>query len=83
MRMFVQLKIIRFTNELFLIFQVYILSKEIFRNLPLKSIRIFSLVPISKVAPKFFREIIIKIFKKIIVNVSKMFLSSIKKNVFY
>ncbi len=57
--MFVRLKILWFTKELFLIFQV-------FQNLPLKSIHIFSNAPISEVAPKFsykFQEIIIKIFQ--------------------
>ncbi len=62
-------------KELFLIFQVYTLSKELFWNLPLKSVRIFSFLPISEVAPKFSREIIIKIFKKFVVNVSKTFLT--------
>ncbi len=39
-RMFLRLKILRFTKELFLIFQPYTLSKELFQNLPLKSIHI-------------------------------------------
>ncbi len=58
--MFVKLKILWFTKELFLIF-------EIFRNLPLKSIHISSYGPIFEVAPKFsckFRKIIIKIFQE-------------------
>ncbi len=48
-------------KELFLIFQV-------FQNLPLKSVRIFSYIPTSEVAPKLsrkFHKIIIKIFQKI------------------
>ncbi len=56
--MFVRLKILWFTKKLFFIFQA-------FQNLPLKSILIFSYVPISEVVPKFshkFQEIIIKIF---------------------
>ncbi len=60
--MFVRLKILWFTKELFLNFQV-------FQNLSLKLIHIFSYVLISEVAPKFFRkfhEIIIKIFQKFV-----------------
>ncbi len=74
-RMCVRLKILYFTKELFLILQVYTFSKEFFRNLLFKSIHIFSLVPISEVAPEFSREIIIKIFQKFVVNVSKTFLT--------
>ncbi len=58
--MFIKLKILWFTKELFLIFQI-------FQNLTLKSIRIFYYIPISEVAPKFFRkfhEIINKIFQE-------------------
>ncbi len=65
--MFVRLKILWFTKKLFLIFQS-------FQNLPLKSILIFSYVPISEVALKLshtFQEIIIKKFQKFIFNVSK------------
>ncbi len=67
--MFLRLKILWFKKELILIFQI-------FRNLPLKSILIFSYVPISEVAPKFshkFHEIIIKISQKFVFNVSKTF----------
>ncbi len=69
---FVRLKILWFTKKLFLIFQA-------FKSLPLKSILIFSSVPISEVSPKFsheFQEIIIKILKKkIVFNVFKTFLT--------
>ncbi len=64
---FVRLKILQFTKGVFLIFQV-------FQNIPLKSIRIFSYIPISEVAPKFshkFHKIIIKIFQNFVVIVSK------------
>ncbi len=71
-RMFVRLKILWFTI-LFLIFQVYTHSKELYWNLPLESIRTFSSVPISEVAPKFSPKILIKIFQKFVANVSKMF----------
>ncbi len=67
----VRLKILWFTKKLFLIFQA-------FQNLLLKSILIFSYVPISEEAPKFFhkfQEIIIKIFQKFVINVSKTFLT--------
>ncbi len=70
--------ILWFIKELFLIFQV-------FRNLPLKSIRIFSYIPISEVATKFFHKFhksIIKIFQNFVVNVSKMFLTFLSKNFF-
>ncbi len=53
-----------------------------FRNLPLKSIRIFSSIPTSEVAYKFPRKIIIKIFQTFVVNVSKMFLTCLSKNFF-
>ncbi len=58
------------------------LSKELFRNLPLKQICIFFSVPISEVAPEFSHEIIIKIFQKFLVNVSKMFLTFLSKKFF-
>ncbi len=54
-----QLKILWFMNELL----------QVFRNLPLKSIHIFSYVPISEEAPTFFRkfhEIINKIFQEFV-----------------
>ncbi len=56
-----------FTKELFLISQIFTLSKELFQNLPLKSIRIFSSVPTSEEAPKLFhkfRKVNIKIFNQ-------------------
>ncbi len=43
---FARLKILWFAKEVFLIFQV-------FQNLPLKLIPIFSYIPISEVTPKF------------------------------
>ncbi len=79
---FVKLKILWFTKKLFLIFQVYTLSKELFWNLPLKSIRIFSLVLIPEVVSRFSRKIIVKIFQKFVPNVSKIFLTFLSKNFF-
>ncbi len=78
--MFVRLKILWFTKELFFIFQVYTLSKELFWNLSIKSIHIFSSVPISEVAAKFSLKIIIKTFQKFVVHVFKMFLMFLLKN---
>ncbi len=75
---FVRLKILWFTKEVFFIFQV-------FQNLPLKLIRIFSYIPISEVAPKFsrkFHKIIIKIFQEFVVNAPKTVLSKNFLNLF-
>ncbi len=60
---------------------------QVFQNLLLKSVRIFSYeyIPISEVAPKFsnkFHEIIIKIFQKFVVNIFKTFPTFLSKNFF-
>ncbi len=82
-RIFLRLKILWFTKELFLIFKVYTLSKELFWNLFLKSIRIFSWYLFLKWLPNFpykFHKVIIKIFQKFIVHVFKLFLTFLSKN---